>query len=120
MLAVQDVLDDVVLRADRGGLRRCAMPFERGEDLERLVVLAFADEQTGGVWEEGAQGIDAEGEEELEGEGKAPGDVARGEGEGEGEPVADGEAGDAVCCLRSACVYILIPKSFGEGTYPSG
>lgn len=70
MLAVEDVLDDVELVLDFGGVDGDAVAFESRDDLAGFVVFAFADEQAGGVREEGAEGPDAEGEEDLEGEGE--------------------------------------------------
>jgi hypothetical protein len=94
--------------------------FQCCEDLTSLVVFTFADEETRAVGEEGTQGPDAEGEEDLECQRESPGNVAWSEGEAEGEPicnqyastvikdvytfeispVADAESRDAVCHLN--------------------
>lgn len=57
------------------------MALERCKDFSRFVVLALADQETGTVWQERAEAPDADGEEDLESEWEAPGDVTRGEGE---------------------------------------
>ena len=57
------------------------MALERCKDFSRFVVLALADQETGAVWQERAEAPDADGEEDLESEWEAPGDVTRGEGE---------------------------------------
>lgn len=80
MFAIENILDDVILRAYRSRLRRSTVTLKCCQNLECLFMLALADEQTGRVWEKGTERVDAEGEEELEGEGEAPGDVAGCEG----------------------------------------
>jgi hypothetical protein len=57
------------------------MALERGEDFSRFVVLSLADQESGTVWQERAETPDADGEEDLESEWEAPGDISRGEGE---------------------------------------
>lgn len=57
------------------------MAFKRSENLSRFVELAFADQETRTVWQEWAEGPNAEGEEDLESEWETPGDVAGSEGE---------------------------------------
>jgi len=43
VFAVEDVLDDVVLRDDCWRLRSGAMAFQGSDDLESFFMLAFAD-----------------------------------------------------------------------------
>jgi hypothetical protein len=57
------------------------MALERGEDFSRFVVLSLADQETGTIREEWTETPDADGEEDLESEWEAPGDISRGEGE---------------------------------------
>lgn len=66
MFAIQNILDDIVLGNDCRGFWSRAMALKCSKNLERLFVLALADEQTWRVGQEWAQGIDTEGEEELE------------------------------------------------------
>lgn len=63
MLAVKDVLDDGELEADRGGRGRRAVALQRGEDLGRLLVAAFTDEEAGRVGEVGTYEPDEAGED---------------------------------------------------------
>ena len=55
------------------------MALKRSEDLSRFVVLSLADQETGTVWQEWAETPDAEGEEDLESQWEAPGDISWGE-----------------------------------------
>lgn len=57
------------------------MAFEGGDDFTRFVVFPLSDEETGGVREERAERVNAEGEEYLEGQGESPSYGAFGERE---------------------------------------
>lgn len=86
------------------------MAFQCCDNFQRFFVLAFADQEAGRVRQEGAHGVNAESEEELKGEWKAPCDVAGCEGEAEGEPVGDTESGDAICCY---ILSLIVSKAHG-------
>jgi hypothetical protein len=49
--------------------------FESGENFEGLLMSALADQKTGRIRKERTHGIDAEREEELESQRKAPSDI---------------------------------------------
>jgi hypothetical protein len=96
VFAVENVLNDVVLRDDCRRFGGGAVALQGSDDLECFFVLAFADQEARRIGQEGAKSVDAKGKEELERERKAPCDVARREREAEGEPIGDAEAGDAI------------------------
>lgn len=116
VFTVENILDDVVLRDDCWRFRSRTVAFQCCDDFERFFVLAFADQETGRIGQEGAHGVNAEGEKELKCEGEAPGNVARREGKAEGKPVGDAEARDAVgCWMCQLCI-----KQRNIRSYPSG
>jgi hypothetical protein len=81
VLAVQDVFDHIELSLHRRRLGRRSMALKSSEDFTGFVKFSLADQETRAVWEERAEAPDADGEENLESERKAPSDVAGGEGE---------------------------------------
>jgi hypothetical protein len=87
ILTIQDVFDDVELGLDRLRLGSSTVAFECCKDLASLVVFTLANQKTRAVGQKRTQGPDAEGEEDLECQGKPPGNVAWGEGEAKGEPL---------------------------------
>jgi hypothetical protein len=58
MFAIKHVFDDIKLRLYGGRGRGSAVAFESGEDFVGFVVFSFADEETGGVGEEGTEDPD--------------------------------------------------------------
>jgi hypothetical protein len=54
VFAVEDILDDVVLRDDCRRLRSGAVALQGSNDLERFFMLAFADQEARGIGQEGA------------------------------------------------------------------
>lgn len=67
MFLVENVFDDVELGVDGWRVRGSTMPFECRKHFISFLILAFPDEQTRRVGQEGAHGIDTECEEDLEG-----------------------------------------------------
>lgn len=75
MFTIENVLDNIKLRHDRGRLRCCAVTLQSSNDFFRFVVLALADQETRRIWQERAEDVDDQSEDDLECERESPCDA---------------------------------------------
>ena len=71
-----------------------ALVFQIGDDNLGFIGSVMGNEPTRRLWQPGNSGVKDEDENELEGQGEAPGNRTGQEGKGKGDPVGEREAGD--------------------------
>lgn len=83
MLTIQNILNDIKLCFDGWRIYHGSISLQRRNDLERLIILAFPNQQTRGVREERTDTPNQHCEEDLKGKWEAPRHTSFSEGETE-------------------------------------